>query len=227
MRVRGGVVQSRRKSPPGECIGKSTEIPIVSRRTGTSIIETLVVIAILGALLGLFFPAVQRARRRALEVECMNNLRQLDIAIADYSESNKRLPPPGANGVVGGWTIEVLPFLEQKNMSDRIRAGGPIAAAPDFLLRQPRIFRCPSRSTGTEPAAGTMESSSYVLVPGNGRKTFSIFDAPLDISIPWACGPEMKVDDVVRRIGPHNRCFFCASGFQEGVRFVANRQDGP
>jgi type II secretory pathway pseudopilin PulG len=221
------VVQSRRKNPRGECNGKPAEIPIVSRRAGTSIIETLVVIAIPGTLLGLFFPAVQRARRQALDVECMNNLRQLDIAIADYYESNKRLPGPGANGIVGGWTIEVLPFLEQKNMSDRVRAGSPIAAAPDFLLRQPRIFRCPSRSTGDGPAAGMMEPSSYVLVPGNGRKTFSVLDAPLDISIPWASGPEMTFADVVRRIGPHNRGFFCASGFQEGVGFVASRQDGP
>jgi type II secretory pathway pseudopilin PulG len=199
----------------------------VSRRTGTSIIETLVVIAIIAALLGLFFPAVQRARRRALDVECMNNLRQIDIAIADYYESNKRLPAPGANGVVGGWTIEILPFLEQKNIQDRVRAGTPIAAAPDFLLRQPRIFRCPIRSASDQPAAGTMEPSSYVLVPGKGRQTFSVLDAPLDVSIPWASGPEMTFDDVVRRIGPHNRGFFCASGFQEGVNFVASRGDEP
>jgi type II secretory pathway pseudopilin PulG len=199
----------------------------MSRRAGTSIIETLVVIAILGTLLGLFFPAVQHARRRALEVECMNNLRQLDIAIADYYESNKRLPGPGANGLVGGWTIEILPFLEQKNMQDRIRVGSPIATAPDFLLRQPRIFRCPSRSTGDESAAGTMEPSSYIFVPGKGRKTFSVLDAPLDANIPWASGPEMTFNGVIQRIGPHNRGFFCANGFQEGVRFVANRQDGP
>lgn len=197
----------------------------MAARRGTSIIETLVVIAILGTLLGLFFPAVQRARRRALDLECMNNLRQLDIAIADYCESNKPLPAPGANGLVGGWTIEILPFLEQKNMLDRIRVDSPIAAAPDFLLRQPRIFRCPIRSASDQPAAGTMEPSSYVFTPGNGRKTFDVLDAPLDISIPWACGPEMTFDDVVRRIGPHNRGFYCASGFQEGVSFVPSSQD--
>jgi hypothetical protein len=140
-----------------------------------------------------------------------------------YCESNKRLPAPGANGVVGGWTFEILPFLEQKNMQDRIRAGTAIAAAPDFLLRQPRIFRCPVRSANDQPVAGTMESSSYVFAPSNGRKTFFVLDAPLDVSIPWASGPEMTFGEVVRRIGPHHRGFYCASGFQEGVNFI----DGP
>jgi hypothetical protein len=37
----------------------------------------------------------------------------------------------------------------------------------------------------------------------------------------------MTFGDVVRRIGPHNRGFYCANGFQEGVRFVATRQNGP
>ena len=199
----------------------------MSRRTGVSIIETLVVIAILGTLLGLFFPAVQRARRRGLDVECMNNLRQLDIAIADYYESNRRLPDPGTTGLVGGWTVEILPFLEQRNMSDRVKLQSPVTSAPDFLLKQPRVFRCPVGHAGSETAAGSMELSSYVLAPGPGRKTFSVLDAPLDVSIPWACGPEMAFGDIVRKIGPHNRGFYCASGFQEGVNFVTTRQDGP
>src|SRR5438874_4232016 len=114
----------------------------MSSRTGTSIVETLVVIAIVGTLLALFFPAVQSARTRALEVGCKNNLRQINLAIAGFVESNKRIPGPGSAGRVGGWTIDVLPFLEQKNLQDRITPGSPIRTAPAFLLRQPTIFRC-------------------------------------------------------------------------------------
>jgi hypothetical protein len=64
---------------------------------------------------------------------------------------------PGNSGVVGGWTIEVLPFLDQKNLRDRITPGVPIAAAPDFLLGQPRIFRCPIRAPADAPDATAMD----------------------------------------------------------------------
>jgi type II secretory pathway pseudopilin PulG len=197
----------------------------MSRRTGTSLIETLVVIAIIGVALSLLLPAVQSARRRAMELECKNNLHQINIAIADFSETHKRLPGPGSDGLMGGWTIDVLPFVDQKNLRDRITLGNPISAAPGFLLRQPRIFRCPIRSAGDEPKSSMMDPSSYVLVPHGRRKTYQVFDAPIEVKIPWASGPEMTHGDVVRQTGPHQRGFFYASGFQNGVGFVANGQD--
>jgi len=196
----------------------------MSRRTGTSIVETLVVIAIIGIMVALLFPSVQSARARALEIGCKNNLRQMNLAIAEFYESTKRLPGPGSPDRIGGWTIEVLPFLDQKNLQNRIKVGSPISRAPDFLLRQPLIFRCPMRDTGGEKSASTMEAANYVLVPIGGRKSFSVFDAPLEVSSPWASGPEMSRGDIIRLTGPHNRGFFFSSGFQDGVGFVAGGQ---
>jgi type II secretory pathway pseudopilin PulG len=195
----------------------------MSVRRATSIVETLVVIAIIGVLVSMLLPAVQSARRRALEVECKNNLRQINIAIADYSEAHNRLPGPGANGVVGGWTIDVLPFLDQRTLQDRSVPGTPISTPPDFLLRQPRILCCPSRRPGDVPTASAMEPSSYIFVPDDRRKKlFRVIDAPLEVSVPWASGPEMTYGDVVRQTGPHLRGFFYASGFQNGVGFIVN-----
>jgi prepilin-type N-terminal cleavage/methylation domain-containing protein len=71
-------------------------------RRGASLLETLVVIAIVGILLALFLPAVQTARRRALEVECKNNLHQINLAIAEFATAYKCLPGPGSPGLVGG-----------------------------------------------------------------------------------------------------------------------------
>jgi type II secretory pathway pseudopilin PulG len=196
----------------------------MSRRTGTSIVETLVVIAIIGIMMALLFPSVQSARTRALELGCKNNLRQINLAIAGYQESTKRLPGPGAAGRIGGWTIDVLPFLEQKNLQDRITPGSPISKTPDFLLRQPLIFRCPMRDGRDGMPASTMDPANYVLVVGGGRKSFGVYDTPLEVSSPWASGLELTTSDIIRQTGPHNRGFFYSGGFQDGVGFVAGGQ---
>jgi len=199
----------------------------MSNRRAVSVIELLVVIAIIAVLIGMLLPAVGAARRRAMETVCKNNLRQINLAVAQLVETQKRLPAPGNSGVVGGWTIEVLPFLDQKNLRDRVTPGGPIWAAPDFLLRQPRALTCPIRAAADPPDATAMDHAHYILVPVAGRKSYNVFDAPLDVAVPWASGPEMAYADVVRQIGPHNRGFFFARGFQNGVNFMPNSQEGP
>ena len=198
----------------------------MSNRRAVSVIELLVVIAIIAVLIGMLLPAVGAARRRAMETVCKNNLNQINLAVAQLVETQKRLPAPGNSGAVGGWTIEVLPFLDQKNLRDRVTPGGPISAAPDFLLRQPRILTCPIRAAADPPDATAMDHAHYILVPVAGRKSYNVFDAPLDVAVPWASGPEMAYADVVRQIGPHNRGFFFARGFQNGVDFMPNSQEG-
>ena len=198
----------------------------MSNRRAVSVIELLVVIAIIAVLIGMLLPAVGAARRRAMETVCKNNLGQINLAVAQLVETQQRLPDPGNSGVVGGWTIEVLPFLDQKNLRDRVTPGGPISAAPDFLRRQPRILTCPIRAAADPPDAAAMDRAHYVLVPVAGRRSYDVFDAPLDVKVPWASGPEMAYADVVRQIGPHNRGFFVARGFQNGVNFMPNSQEG-
>jgi type II secretory pathway pseudopilin PulG len=203
---------------------ESREARILSTRRAASLIETLVVMAIIGTLVALLLPAVQAARRRALEVGCKNDLRQINLAVAQYAETHNRLPGPGTGGLVGGWIIDVLPFLDQKNWRDRITPGIPIATAPDFLLRQPAILRCPIRAGSDGPTAATMDPSHHVFVPHDRRKSFNVFDAPLEARIPWASGPEMTCEAVIRQTGAHKRGFFYASGFQEGAGFIVNGQ---
>lgn len=199
----------------------------MSNRKAVSLVEFLVVLAILGVLIGLLLPAVGAARQRANETVCKNNLKQTNLAVAQLFEAQKRLPAPGNSGVVGGWTTDVLPYLDQKNLRDRVTPGGPISAAPDFLLRQPRIFTCPVSAAGDPPGAAGMDHAHYLLVPVAGGQTYNVIDAPLDVRVPWASGPQMAFADVVRRVGPHNRGFLCARGLQEGVNFVPSSPGGP
>jgi prepilin-type N-terminal cleavage/methylation domain-containing protein/prepilin-type processing-associated H-X9-DG protein len=102
-------------------------------REGFTLIELLVVIAIIGVLIALLLPAVQAAREAARRSSCTNNLKQLALAINNYTEQQGALPPIVVDNPVNGqapsatfaWQDEsiharILPFLEQKPAYDAI-----------------------------------------------------------------------------------------------------------
>ena len=98
------------------------------RRRGFTLIELLVVIAIIAVLIGLLVPAVQKVREAANRAQCINNLKQLALAVMDYEGSHKKFPEGGLKrlGTVGPylnkldyydtWTITLLPYIEQQQV---------------------------------------------------------------------------------------------------------------
>ena len=161
---------------------------------------------------------------RALEVVCRNNVRQINLAMAQLVQDRKKLPAPATPGFVGGWTIDVLSYLAQQNLRDRILPGTPIAAAPDFLLRQPTIMTCPVSAASHTSTSTVMDSACYVLSSDSGRRGYSIIDAPPEPKFPWASGPEMRFGDVIRQAGPHNRGYYYSGGLLDGVNFIPGEQ---
>src|SRR5437763_1945053 len=97
------------------------------RHRGFTLIELLVVIAIIAVLIALLLPAVQAAREAARRAQCVNNLKQIGIALHNYHDQNGSFPLGGVNlgtassgwnGQVNAlsWRALILPQLEQGNV---------------------------------------------------------------------------------------------------------------
>jgi prepilin-type N-terminal cleavage/methylation domain-containing protein/prepilin-type processing-associated H-X9-DG protein len=90
---------------------------------GFTLVEMLVVIAIIGVLIALLLPAVQSARESARKTQCANNMKQLGLAVAQFEVSRRRLPNSGnpqgkaANPKVSG-LLQLLPHLEKQTKYD-------------------------------------------------------------------------------------------------------------
>src|SRR5438128_2493741 len=89
------------------------------RRRGFTLIELLVVIAIVGVLLALLLPAMQRVRESANRLRCVNNLKQIGLAVHCYHDLNGALPPTRNWDAGLSWAVLILPYLEQEPFYQR------------------------------------------------------------------------------------------------------------
>lgn len=98
-------------------------VHVPRRRPGFTLIELLVVIAIIAVLIALLLPAVQAAREAARRAQCVNNLKQLGLAMHNYHDINQKFPLGRAVEIGAGGAVsisraysphsQILPFLEQ------------------------------------------------------------------------------------------------------------------
>jgi prepilin-type N-terminal cleavage/methylation domain-containing protein len=91
-----------------------------SRPAGFTLVELLVVLAIIGTLTGLFLPAVQKVRYAAAQVKCANNLKQIGLALHNYHDTLGSFPPAQVTRLYPeyywSWLARILPFIEQDNV---------------------------------------------------------------------------------------------------------------
>jgi len=128
------------------------------RSRAFTLIELLVVIAIIAVLIGLLLPAVQKVREAASRTQCVNNLKQMGLALQNYHDSFGAFPSGGSNqwpqignngipltGVAqkGSWMFSILPYMEQSTVYNSYAiAGNSIGLMQTALIKS---YFCPSR----------------------------------------------------------------------------------
>ena len=146
-----------------------------SSRRGFTLVELLVVIAIIGILIALLLPAVQAAREAARRISCTNNLKQIGIAMHNYHDTYKTLPPGAivkydtsnptsmadADVYVNAYA-SILPFIEQESLQNLYNFNVPFENQTSQVVSTTiAAYFCPS-ATGGNP----VEEPALALDPG-------------------------------------------------------------
>jgi prepilin-type N-terminal cleavage/methylation domain-containing protein/prepilin-type processing-associated H-X9-DG protein len=125
-------------------------------RRGFTLIELLVVIFIIAVLIGLILPAVLAAREAANRVVCVNNLKNLGLALHNYHSFHETFPPGAVGPIIGttqfdqlkqhGLATHLLPYLEQPALANQYRWEASWFDPPNQTVvnAQLGIFQCPS-----------------------------------------------------------------------------------
>ncbi len=160
-----------------------------SLRRGFTLVELLVVIAIIGILVALLLPAVQQAREAARRTQCLNQLKQIALAIHNYESGQRSFPigsrlesidrefsncsSAGDQPGLAPWTVLILPYMEDKALHDAAEFNELFTSTSNvrgsatnhqLFLRENPGYKCPS-----DPISGLGTNyTSYLGVQGGG-----------------------------------------------------------
>jgi prepilin-type N-terminal cleavage/methylation domain-containing protein/prepilin-type processing-associated H-X9-DG protein len=150
------------------------------RRPGFTLIELLVVIAIISVLIALLLPAVQSAREAARRIQCVNNVKQICLALHNYQESRGTLP--GADMVFNVTELSaltnVLPYLELGNVYNSVNFDFSYQDPNNYTAMMTVVsgFICPSDLPDSIPSLGGQ--TNYMANMGSGI----VWQAPVGVN---------------------------------------------
>jgi prepilin-type processing-associated H-X9-DG protein len=120
-------------------------------------------------LIALLLPAVQSAREAARRAQCVNNLKQISLALLNFESANGAFPAAAISDARGkpllSWRVQILPYLDQKPLYDKFRLDEPWDSPhnKELIKYMPIVYACPSRSL-----PGETGMTSYRAFAGKG-----------------------------------------------------------
>jgi prepilin-type processing-associated H-X9-DG protein len=193
-------------------------IPKPSSRRGSRVVELLAVLGIIALLIALLLPFTRSARPAARLSQCVNNLKQIALALHNYEQAHNALPPAYTVDAKGrplhSWRTLILPYLERGPLYETIDLSKPwndpanAKAIETFLP----VFRCAE-------AVGPQNTTTYLaivapngcLIPRESRSlaeitdahdsTLMVIEAGEENAVPWMA-PMDADESLVMSLGP-------------------------
>lgn len=184
------------------------------RRAALTLVEAVVVLAILGLLIAMMLPMVRSARPAAERTACLNSMKQIALALHHYHDEHGAMPPAYTVDAEGAplhsWRTLLLPYLEEQALYDSIDLNKPWddpdnAAA---LATSVHAFRCPSADlepnqttylaiVGPEAAMTGGEPVTFDAITDGTATTIWVVDAPLESAVPWMQPDDLSPEEVL------------------------------
>lgn len=167
-------------------------------RRAFTLVELLVVIAIIAILALLLLPAVQAAREAARRTQCLNNIRQVGLAMNLHENTLSAFPPSWNTG--GGWSAQarILPYLEEQAVFAQIDFEKPYSQAPLIggqLISAYRVeaYQCPSEINDRPRIGKNEQPEHYPLSYAVNLGTWFVWDPRTNQGGPGAFFPNSQL----------------------------------
>ena len=154
-------------------------------RRGLTLIELLVVIGIITVLVAFLLPAIQYARESARRTSCLNNMRQIGLALQSYQMTHKVFPMSfvvDPKSDAGEWSTHarLLPYLERANLAKLINFDGSSGSGDSATVRvrgaRVGIYLCPSDTNDRPRTDATGMATDYPVSYGANGGTWLVWD---------------------------------------------------
>lgn len=146
-------------------LAQEMNMPFKRKPAGFTLVELLVVLAIIAILLALLMPAIQKVRESANILQCKNNLKQLALAVRNYETVNKYMPKyHDSNPQNCSWVIGLLPYIDKEGLVPILNSKGK-AATGTYVP-----------GTGGTPGRWEPPNTTSVMIdPGNPGKNEPVY----------------------------------------------------